>query len=170
MASLCGTAAALRQKKSLCRESHIIINQTLPALNNIYTCRCLKDSSHPSHYLFELMSSKKCYRSIETRTTRFIWLSTWLSHFNVLVNAECGVRMKLTMTTLHFFGFSLMWPRCRNHIGSVGESMVSGMSKTVPGSYHLRISSVVGRSWKARFISVRKMMGTEYSSMLDIPS
>ena len=56
-----------------------IINQRVPTMDTIFISRCLqkthnilKDSFHPANYLFELLPSGKCYRSIRTRTTRFM--------------------------------------------------------------------------------------------------
>lgn len=58
---------------------NINTKQQLPALDDIFTSPCLqkihnilKDSYHPAHNLFELLPSGKCYRSIITRTTRFM--------------------------------------------------------------------------------------------------
>ncbi len=50
-----------------------ITNQQFPALDDIINSHCLqkthsilKDPSHTAHQLFELMPSRKCYRSMKT--------------------------------------------------------------------------------------------------------
>ncbi|KAK3547017.1 hypothetical protein QTP86_008809 [Hemibagrus guttatus] len=55
-----------------------IIGTQLPAIESLHHSRCqhrahkiIKDSSHPSHKLFNLLPSRRRYRSIHTRTSRF---------------------------------------------------------------------------------------------------
>lgn len=54
-----------------------IIGLPLPALDHIFKTRCrcktsniLKDDTHPSHLLFSLLPSGRCYRTIKARTSR----------------------------------------------------------------------------------------------------
>ena len=73
------SAADRKSLQRIIKTAHNIINQQLPTMDTIFNSRCLqkthnilKDSYHPANYLFELLPSGKRYRSIRTRTTRFI--------------------------------------------------------------------------------------------------
>ena len=73
------SAADRKSLQRIIKTAQNIINQQLPTMDTIFNSRCLqkthnimKDSYHPANYLFELLPSGKCYRSIRTRTTRFI--------------------------------------------------------------------------------------------------
>ncbi|KAI5109292.1 gastrula zinc finger protein XlCGF28.1-like, partial [Silurus meridionalis] len=54
-----------------------ITGTQLPAIEHLHHSRCLrrahsiKDSSHPSHKLFNLLPSRRRYRNLRTRTSRF---------------------------------------------------------------------------------------------------
>ena len=55
-----------------------IIDTNLPSLENVFNertnkkaKRILDDRDHPANHLFELLPSKKRYRSIQTKTSRF---------------------------------------------------------------------------------------------------
>ena len=73
------SAADRKSLQRIIKTAQNIINQQLPTMDTIFNSRCLqkthnilKDSYHPANYLFELLPSGKRYRSIRTRTTRFI--------------------------------------------------------------------------------------------------
>ncbi|KAK3543291.1 hypothetical protein QTP70_014050 [Hemibagrus guttatus] len=69
------------ERKSLQRvvkTTQSIISTQLPAIESLHHSRCLlrahkiiKDSSHPSHKLFNLLPSRRRYRTTRTRTSRF---------------------------------------------------------------------------------------------------
>ncbi|KAI3375823.1 hypothetical protein L3Q82_003746 [Scortum barcoo] len=55
-----------------------ITKTPLPVIEDVQKKRCLrrahsilKDSSHPAHTLFQLLPSRKRYRSLQTKTSRF---------------------------------------------------------------------------------------------------
>ncbi|TWW52962.1 hypothetical protein D4764_0155140 [Takifugu flavidus] len=57
--------------------AHHITGTPLPAIEDVQKKRCLhrarsilKDSSHPSHRLFSLLPSGRCFRTLRTRTSR----------------------------------------------------------------------------------------------------
>uniref|UniRef100_A0ABM5GPN4 Single-strand DNA endonuclease ASTE1 isoform X2 n=1 Tax=Pogona vitticeps TaxID=103695 RepID=A0ABM5GPN4_9SAUR len=75
-------SSSVADKKALQRTIKIaqnIIGLQLPTLDDIFTSRCLRkshsilrDSSHPAYNFFELLPSGRRYRTIKTRTTRFL--------------------------------------------------------------------------------------------------
>ncbi len=73
------SAADKNALQRVIKTSQNITQQQLPALDKMFASHCLqkihnilKDSYHPAHNLFELLPSGKRYRSIKTRTTRFM--------------------------------------------------------------------------------------------------
>ncbi len=73
------SAADKKALQRVIKTAQNITKQQLPSLDDIFAYHCLqkiqnilKDSYHSAHNLFELLPSGKRYRSIKTRTTRFM--------------------------------------------------------------------------------------------------
>lgn len=76
------SSSSATDKKALQRvikAAQKITNTHLPALEDIFTSRCLqkitnilKDSSHPVHHLFDLLPSGRRFRTLKTRSTRLL--------------------------------------------------------------------------------------------------
>ncbi|KAK3542898.1 hypothetical protein QTP70_006320 [Hemibagrus guttatus] len=71
------TKSDIRRLQRTVRTAERIIGAPLPTLQELYTSRVRKraqkitlDPSHPSHFLFELLPSGRCYRAATTRTAR----------------------------------------------------------------------------------------------------
>ncbi|KAF7669875.1 hypothetical protein LDENG_00100560, partial [Lucifuga dentata] len=72
------TEADRKRLQRVVKTAQKIVGHPLPTLEDIYNSRCLtrarnivKDRSHPSHHLFDLLPSGRRYRCIKSRTTRF---------------------------------------------------------------------------------------------------
>ncbi len=71
------TKSVIRRLQRMVRTAESMIGAPLPTLQELYTFRVRKmaqkitlDPSHPSHLLFELLQSGRCYRAPNTRTAR----------------------------------------------------------------------------------------------------
>ncbi len=83
-----------------------ITKQQLPSLDDIFASHCLqkiqnilKDSYHPAHNLFELLPSGKRYRSIKTRTTRF--MNSFYPKAMTILNTELKIHSRHVRRTNH---------------------------------------------------------------------